>query len=135
MHGGRRLVNYGVRACTIVAMQDQPAELGKILQRLRELSGSSLKAAGEQAGISAAYLLKLERGDVQNPSPHVLYRLAEALDGDYLDLMRRAGYVVPGAQGAGGSLAHALSAKGITDDEAAALAAYLTIYRQQRGHG
>lgn len=70
---------------------------------------TSLKAVAEPAGISPAYLVKLERGDVKCPSPHVLHRLAQSLGADYLELMRRAGYVVPDTTRTGGTPAHALS--------------------------
>ena len=52
------------------------AELGRTLRSAREISGKSLKAVAEPAGISPAYLMKLERGDVTSPSPHILHRLA-----------------------------------------------------------
>ncbi len=107
--------------------------LGATLSQLRKLAQKSLKGVAEPAGISPAYLVKLERDEVQSPSPHVLHRLAQALDADYLELMRRAGFVVPSVGQVGGTLAHALSADGLTDDEAAALSAYLTVLRQQRG--
>lgn len=110
------------------------SDLGTTLRRLRDLAGKSLKAVADPAGISNAYLVKLERGDVKTPSPHVLHRLAGALGADYLELMRRAGYVVPDTGSGGGTLAHALSSDGLTDEEAAAVTAYLAVLRQQRGH-
>lgn len=118
----------------MVFVVDQGTTLGSTLRQLRELSGRSLKAVAQPAGISPAYLVKLEHDEVQSPSPHVLHRLAEALGADYLELMRRAGYVVPGDQKAGGSLAHALSSDSLTEEEAAAVTAYLTVLRAQRGH-
>lgn len=130
----RSYVNDAVRASTILFMADtRAASLGATLSQLRKLAQKSLKAVAEPAGISPAYLVKLERDEVQSPSPHVLHRLAQALKADYLELMRRAGYVVPDSGQVGGTLAHALSADGLTDDEAAALSAYLTVLRQQRG--
>lgn len=106
-------------------------KLGSTLRELRDLKQKSLKAVADPADISPAYLMKLEKGEVQSPSPHVLNRLAEALDADYLELMRRAGYLVPASESSGGTLAHALSAEGLTEEEAAALSAYLTVLRQQ----
>ena len=103
-------------------------KLGETLRTIRELAGKSLKAVAEPAGISTAYLLKLEKGQVQNPSPHILYELSKQLEVDYLDLMRVAGYVVPEA--AGSSLvSQALNSKNVTDDEMRALAAYLDFLR------
>jgi HTH-type transcriptional regulator, competence development regulator len=105
-------------------------ELGPTLRSARELSGKSLKAVAEPAGISAAYLMKLERGEVTSPSPHVLHRLARELGVAYTDLMRLAGYIVPEADSRqSGVLAQALSAQDLTEDEARAVAAFLKAYR------
>lgn len=111
-------------------------ELAKAISQARTMKGRSLRAVAEPAGISPTYLQKLERGEVQDPSPNVLYRLSEQLDLDYGELMRRAGYVVPtsGRKGArGGSLTHALSSEPLTNDEEAALTAYLAFWRSQNG--
>jgi HTH-type transcriptional regulator, competence development regulator len=110
--------------------------LGHTLRSVRELKGKSLKAVAEPAEISPAYLLKLEKGEVTSPSPHVLHRLADQLQLPYLDLMRLAGYVVPDAKGASNSaLAHALSSEGLTHDEARAVAAFLKVYRSGQESG
>lgn len=104
--------------------------LGKTLRTTRELKDKSLKAVAEPAEISTAYLLKLEKGQVESPSPHILHRLAEVLGIDYLDLMRKAGYIV-GQEDTSrqGSLDHALSGEPLTEDEERALATYLKLYR------
>ena len=104
--------------------------LGEALKTARDLQDRSLKAVAEPAGISAAYLLKLERGEVSSPSPHILHRLAEQLRLDYMELMRLAGYVVPDPTSRRvGALAQALSAQDLTEDEARAVAAFLKMYR------
>jgi transcriptional regulator with XRE-family HTH domain len=106
------------------------SRLGKTLRLVRELRGKSLKAVADPAEISTAYLLKLEKGLVESPSPHILHRLAAELDIDYLRLMREAGYVVPDApESSAGVLAQALSGEELTDDEARAVAAFLKMYR------
>ncbi len=104
--------------------------LGNTLRTARELKGKSLKAVAEPADISTAYLLKLEKGQVESPSPHILHRLATELEIDYLDLMRKAGYIVTD-EGAnpGGALAHALSGERLTEEEERALATFLKMYR------
>ena len=109
-------------------------ELGTTLRQLRDFAGKSLKAVAEPSKISSAYLQKLERGEVASPSPNILYRLAQTLGADYLELMRRAGYVVPGESESGST--HALSSKDLTDEEAEALITYLQIMRERerRGH-
>jgi transcriptional regulator with XRE-family HTH domain len=106
------------------------AELGLTLRAAREISGRSLKAVAGPAGISAAYLMKLERGEVTSPSPHILHRLARELAVSYADLMRLAGYIVPEPDGQrSGVLDHALSSKNLTEEEARAVAAFLKVYR------
>lgn len=104
--------------------------LGNTLRTARELKGKSLKVVAEPADISTAYLLKLEKGQVESPSPHILHRLAAELGIDYLDLMRKAGYIVNADSApSGGTLAHALSGEPLSEDEELALATYLKMYR------
>lgn len=113
--------------------QVRAAELGRTLKSVREMLGRSLKAVADPAGISPAYLVKLEKGDVTTPSPHVLHRLAGVLGVEYLELMRLAGYVVPEPEGQRtGALAQALSSAELTEDEAKAVATYLQLYRSGR---
>jgi transcriptional regulator with XRE-family HTH domain len=86
-----------------------------------------------------AYLQKLEAGAVRNPSPHILHQLSRALDIDYAELMRLAGYIVPGDGGTKASprrrneLRYALSSEQLTDEEAQELATYLGWYRERHG--
>ena len=68
-------------------------ELGNELNKTREKRGLSLEAVAGPAKISAAYLHKLERGVVNNPSPRILARIAVALEVPYLRLMELAGYL------------------------------------------
>lgn len=115
----------------------QQSDLGSQLQKVRKLRGLSLKAAADPAGISAAYLQKLERGQVKSPSPNVLYRLGEVLDVPYAGLMKAAGYVVPDGDrkraAPASVLSYALSSEKLTDDEAKALAQYLAWFRDSGG--
>ncbi len=115
-------------------------EMAKALSNARTVKGRSLRSVAEGAEISPTYLQKLERGEVGNPSPNVLYRLSQELELDYSELMRRAGYVVPTPTGKASSkrrpLSHALSSEPLTDDEEAALTTYLRMLREQKGgHG
>jgi transcriptional regulator with XRE-family HTH domain len=68
-------------------------ELGEKLRQARSTKGVSLEWVAGPAGISAAYLHKLERGTVNSPSPRVLARIAEVLGVPYLQLMELAGYL------------------------------------------
>lgn len=67
--------------------------LGNALHKARESHGVSLEAVAGPAKISAAYLHKLERGAVNNPSPRVLARIAAVLEVPYLRLMELSGYL------------------------------------------
>jgi HTH-type transcriptional regulator, competence development regulator len=114
----------------------QEPGLGAQLQHVRKLRGLSLKAAAEPAKISAAYLQKLERGQVKSPSPNILYRLGMALDVPYATLMKAAGYIVPTGDkdraAPSNVLSYALSSEKLSDDEADALALYLSWYRDNK---
>jgi transcriptional regulator with XRE-family HTH domain len=113
------------------------SELGAALAEVRLMRKMSLREVADKAGISTAYLHKLERGQVAAPSPHVLYALAQVLKTPYSKLMQLAGYVVPndsGADAKAGLLAHALSSEELTDEEAAALASYLAWYRHDQAN-
>ena len=68
--------------------------LGIRLRDLRKGGRRSLKSIADGAGISVAYLQKLERDEVKSPSPHVLRGLARTLDCSYAELMKLAGYAV-----------------------------------------
>ena len=68
-------------------------KLGIELKKTRDKRGASLQAIADTAKISAAYLQKLERGEVSSPSPRVLRRLASSVGLPYLDLMELAGYL------------------------------------------
>jgi transcriptional regulator with XRE-family HTH domain len=115
-------------------------ELAKTLHGSRTMKGLSLRAVADPARISPTYLQKLERGEVKDPSPNILYRLAEQLGLEYGELMRLAGYVVPvgssrrsGPQRGTSALSHALSSEPLTSDEEVALTEYLGFLRTKRG--
>ena len=107
--------------------------IGVVLRQAREVRGLSAVEAARAAGISAAYLSKLENDAVKRPSPHVLHRLSEALAVPYAELMRLSGYRVPGETAASpaGSVGAALFAD-LSDDERDELVEYLAWYRARR---
>lgn len=107
--------------------------IGTVLRQAREVREMTAVDAAKAAGISAAYLSKLEGDAVKRPSPHVLHQLSEALDVPYADLMRLSGYVVPGAAKAPAieSVGAALFAD-LTTDEREELIEYLAWYRARR---
>lgn len=107
--------------------------IGTVLRQTREVRELTAVDAAKAAGISAAYLSKLEGDAVKRPSPHVLLRLGEALDIPYADLMRLSGYHVPGAEESApiASVGAALFAD-LTADEREELVEYLAWYRARR---
>jgi transcriptional regulator with XRE-family HTH domain len=106
---------------------------GAVLKQAREVRELSAGDAARAAGISAAYLSKLENDAVKKPSPHVLHQLSEALALPYADLMRLSGYLVPGehTRPAAETVGAALFAD-LTDDEREELLEYLAWYRSRR---
>ena len=107
---------------------------GTLLRQAREVRELSVSDAARAAGISAAYLSKLESDAVKKPSPHVLHQLSEALAVPYAELMRLSGYPVPvpvDDADAAPTVGAALFAD-LTDDERDELLEYLAWYRARR---
>ena len=104
--------------------------IGRLLKRTRQVRALSATEVARAAGISAAYLSKLEHDAVKKPSPPVLHQLSEALDVPYAELMRLSGYPVPGEAAAlpTDTIGAALFAD-ITEDERDELLEYLAWYR------
>ena len=107
--------------------------IGNVLRQAREVRELTAVDAARAAGISGAYLSKLENDSVKRPSPHILHQLSEALDIPYSELMRLTGYVVPGDPDAPltESVGAALFAD-LTADEREELIEYLAWYRARR---
>jgi HTH-type transcriptional regulator, competence development regulator len=109
------------------------ASIGAALRQAREVRQMSAVDAARAAGISPAYLNRLENDTVKKPSPHVLHRLSEALTVPYAELLRLSGYRLPdggepsAAQTVGGALFADLS-----EDERDELVEYLAWYRARR---
>ena len=107
--------------------------IGRLLKRTRQVRALSATEVARAAGISAAYLSKLENDAVKKPSPPVLHQLSEALDVPYAELMRLSGYPVPGEVtiAPADTIGAALFAD-ITEDERDELLEYLAWYRARR---
>jgi transcriptional regulator with XRE-family HTH domain len=98
---------------------------GIVLKQARQILRLSAVEVSRAAGISTAYLSKLENDSVK--------KLSEALAVPYADLMRLNGYLVPGESGASGSIGVTSALFGdLTDDERDELFDYLTWYRARR---
>lgn len=104
--------------------------IGRLLKRTRQVRELSATDVARAAGISAAYLSKLEHDAVKKPSPPVLHQLSAALDVPYAELMRLSGYPLPGEADVPktDSIGAALFAD-ITEDERDELLEYLAWYR------
>ena len=110
-------------------------DLGEELKRVRDQRSSSLQAVAEPAKISPTYLQKLERGVVDAPSPHVLGRLAKALDLSYLRLMELAGYLDEQQLAQARSRTpkpHPLSEQNLSPEEWRAVGAFIQELKAQR---
>ena len=110
--------------------------IGAVIRQAREVRQLSAGDAARAAGISPAYLNRLENDAVKKPSPHVLHQLSEALTVPYADLMRLNGYRLPGKSNANptDSVGAALFAD-VTDDEREELLQYLAWIRARRRSG
>lgn len=107
--------------------------IGPLLKRTRQVRALSASDVARAAGISAAYLSKLEHDAVKKPSPPVLHQLSEVLAVPYAELMRASGYPVPGEVEVTGrdTIGAALFAD-LTVDERDELLEYLAWYRARR---
>ena len=106
---------------------------GGVIRQAREVRELSAVDAARAAGISAAYLSKLENDSVKKPSPHVLHQLSEALTLPYAELMRLNGYRIPGDDdGSPVDTVGAALFADLTDDERLELLQYLAWYRARR---
>jgi transcriptional regulator with XRE-family HTH domain len=107
-----------------------PPAFGALLRRAREVRALSAGDASRAAGISAAYLSKLENNAVKKPSPQILHQLSQALAVPYAELMRLCGYLVPGETSANApETVNAALFSDLTDDERDELLEYLAWYR------
>jgi transcriptional regulator with XRE-family HTH domain len=68
--------------------------LGELIRARRGVLGLSAQKAARRASMSTAYLLRLEEDKTVKPSPMILNKVAGALEIDYVELMRRAGYLL-----------------------------------------
>lgn len=107
--------------------------LGTTLRQARDVRTLSAVEVARSAGISAAYLSKLENDAVKKPSPPVLHRLSEALALPYAELMRLSGYLVPEEpNGQGADPVDVALFADLSDDERDELVEYLAWYRARR---
>jgi len=121
----------------MVYAENMLSGLGTELRNARDQLGMSLQTVAETAKISAAYLQKLERGQVGTPSPHVLRRLGSSLGLPYLRLMGLAGYLDEAEAAEARSREpspspHPLAGKKLTQEEWRAVGAFIKVLVSQR---
>lgn len=77
-----------------------PGQLGEHLKRSRRAVGLTLRQVEEKTNraVKNGYLSQIESGDIQRPSPGILWELAAAYGLDYRELLVQAGHRVPEAQ-------------------------------------
>jgi transcriptional regulator with XRE-family HTH domain len=106
---------------------------GALLKQAREVRALSTVDAARAAGISPAYLSKLENDAVKKPSPHVLHQLSEALTVPYAELMRLNGYRVSGkSNGNPAEMVGSALFADLTEPEREELLEYLAWMRARR---
>lgn len=70
-----------------MSIKPDVVSLGRRLTQLRGLRGLSLSATATEADIAKSYLLKLERGEVENPGLKTLDAVARALGSTLAELL------------------------------------------------
>jgi transcriptional regulator with XRE-family HTH domain len=107
--------------------------IGVYLKSLRDTRSLSLREVERKTGVSNAVLSQIESGQVKQPSPGTLYKLAELYGVPYEELMDRAGYPVPsrpvGEVQSAQAVFHRLGT--ITKDEEQELLEYLVFLRSR----
>ncbi len=73
----------------------RPELLAKRISKARQAKDKSIYALAKETNIHRSTLQLLEAGDIRNPSPEYLARIADALDLKLSDLYPLAGYAVP----------------------------------------
>jgi transcriptional regulator with XRE-family HTH domain len=104
--------------------------LGAKLRELRENKGLGLREVAKKAGVNHGYLSQLERGEVSEPAPAILQRLAPAYGVPFPVLMEWAGYIESGLSA---NQQRALSYLGddVSDNELELVRAFLDAIRKQ----
>ena len=112
--------------------EDQPG-LGRYLRAMREAKGLSLRQVEGKSGISNAFVSQMETGKVKQPSPVILYKLADLYGVPYESLMELVGYPSPSALTTEPRSASAVFRRfgEITPTEEAELVDYLSFLRSR----
>lgn len=110
--------------------------LAEELRRIRGVKSVSLREVERATGISNAYLSQLEHGEATNPSPNILYKLAEFYKVPYESLMEAAGYLKKsagkGSERRPSGIQAALMSADLSDEESKLVAQYIEFLRSQK---
>lgn len=111
--------------------------LGSYLADLRATKNMKLREVEEATDrtVSNAYLSQIETGKIRQPSPNVLYRLAEVYGVSYDKLMEKAGYIVETdttRKKKRHGKAATFAVEDLTDEEEAELLKYLAYLRSRK---
>ncbi len=122
--------------CDTVSVAKNPtrSDLGDRLRTLRESQGWSLREVAAKAGVNHGYLSQLERGDVAEPAPSMLHKVAAGYDVPFQVLMQWAGYIEPTDNDLSPNQAIALKLLGddVSDEELEAIRAVMDVLRTRR---
>jgi len=114
--------------------EHMPKKLGELLLEQRQLKGLNLRRVEEETGVSNGYLNLLENGKVGEPSPNILYKLAEFYGIEYADLLEAAGYASKGvSRSHKQGIAFSLREGEITDGELEELKRFIQFLKSKNG--
>jgi len=108
--------------------------LGQELSRLRKLNGWTLRDVEERSGkrVSNSYLYQLENDKIKEPSPHILFEIAQVYNAEYPALMELAGFVVPSARQSAGTTSIAFDSLNLTEEEKEEVMDFIEFRRRKR---
>jgi transcriptional regulator with XRE-family HTH domain len=68
--------------------------IGEYIRDLRNAIGLSQRELAEKCGVSNAEICRIETGKRKNVSPAVLKKLSSSLNVPYMEMLKKAGYIV-----------------------------------------
>jgi transcriptional regulator with XRE-family HTH domain len=107
-----------------------PVTLGEYIRQVREGREMSARKLSEELHMHPSYISRVEAGNLKQPSPEKLQRIAEHLGLDYDDLCALAGYQAPGLPD---FLPYLRAKYDMNDDDARRLGEYFEFLRNQHG--
>ena len=106
--------------------------LGTYLKQSRENASLTLREVEKRAGISNSYLSQIENSKNKNPSPKLLFSLAELYNVEYDFLLELAGYPTLSTKEKTPSYRRGSILNDISEDEEKELVEYLQFLRSKR---